>query len=60
MTHHVDEIIPEIDRVILLRRGRVAADGPRRTVLTAERLGPVFDAPLVVEESAGYYHVRVI
>ena len=59
VTHHVDEIIPEIERVILLHRGRVAADGPKHTVLTAERLGPVFDAPLVVEEAAGYYHVRV-
>ena len=59
VTHHVDEIIPEIERVILLHRGRVAADGPRHAVLTAERLSPVFDAPLVVEEAAGYYHVRV-
>ena len=60
VTHHVDEIIPEIDRVILLHRGRVAADGPKRTVLTAERLRPVFEAPLIVEEAAGYYHVRVV
>jgi iron complex transport system ATP-binding protein len=59
VTHHVDEIIPEIDRVILLHRGRVAADGPKHTVLTADRLGRAFDAPLVVDEAAGYYHVRV-
>ena len=59
VTHHVDEIIPEIERVILLQRGRVAADGPKRTVLTAERLGRAFDAPLVVDEAAGYFHVRV-
>jgi iron complex transport system ATP-binding protein len=38
VTHHVEEIIPEIDRVILLRRGRVAFDGPKRSVLTAPRL----------------------
>jgi len=59
VTHHVHEIIPEIERVILLQRGRVAADGPKRTVLTAGQLGRVFDAPLVVDEAAGYYHVRV-
>ena len=59
VTHHVDEIIPEIERVILLHRGRVAADGPKRTVLTAGPLGRAFDAPLVVHEAAGYYHVRV-
>ena len=30
VTHHVDEIIPEIDRVVLLKGGRVAADGSKR------------------------------
>jgi iron complex transport system ATP-binding protein len=60
VTHHVDEIIPEIGRVILLQRGRVACDGPKHTMLTAERLGRVFEAPLVVDEAAGYYHVRVV
>jgi iron complex transport system ATP-binding protein len=59
VTHHVDEIIPEIGRVILLRRGRVAADGPKDAVLTAPELSRTFDAPLAVERSGGYYHVRV-
>ena len=58
VTHHVDEIIPELERVILLRRGRVAFDGPKREVLTAARLGAVFESPVSVEESDGYYHVR--
>jgi iron complex transport system ATP-binding protein len=60
VTHHVDEIIPEIARVILLQRGRVACDGPKADILTAERLGQVFGAPLAVEPSDGYYHVRVV
>jgi iron complex transport system ATP-binding protein len=60
VTHHVEEIIPEIARVILLQRGRVAWDGLKPAVLTAERLGQVFDARLVVEQSDGYYHVRVM
>ena len=60
VTHHVDEIIPEIRRVILLQDGRVACDGPKPDVLTADRLGQVFDARLAIEEAAGYYHVRVV
>ena len=60
VTHHVDEIIPEIGRVILLRRGRIARDGPKPDVLTAEHLGHAFDAPVVVDEASGYYHVRVV
>jgi iron complex transport system ATP-binding protein len=59
VTHHVDEVIPEITRVILLRRGRVAADGPKADVLTSSRLSHAFDAPLVVDHAGGYFHVRV-
>jgi iron complex transport system ATP-binding protein len=59
VTHHVDEIVPEIERVILLRRGRIAADGPKSTVLTTTSLSHAFDAPLTVEHSGGYFHIRV-
>ena len=59
VTHHVDEIIPELDRVILLSRGRVAYDGPKSTVLTAANLSEVFDASLTVEHADQYYSVHV-
>ena len=38
ITHHSEEIVPEIDRVILLQGGRIVADGPKAEVLTGERL----------------------
>jgi iron complex transport system ATP-binding protein len=59
VTHHAGEIIPEIDRVILLSRGRVAYDGSKSTVLTAATLSSVFNAPLSVEKANGYYTVHV-
>jgi iron complex transport system ATP-binding protein len=59
VTHHVEEIIPEIDRVVLLKQGRIAADGTKAAVLTSATLSRTFDAPLVVSEGRGYYHVRV-
>jgi iron complex transport system ATP-binding protein len=59
VTHYADEIIPEIGRVILLDRGRIAADGPKPAVLTAPRLSRVFGAPLTVTEEGGYYHFLV-
>ena len=59
VTHYVDEIIPEIDRVVLLKRGRIARDGRKADVLTAPPLSDAFDAPLSVERAGGYYHVRV-
>jgi iron complex transport system ATP-binding protein len=58
ITHHIEEIVPEIDRVILLRDGRVAKAGPKRSVLTAEALSGLFDAPIALEESDGYYYAR--
>jgi iron complex transport system ATP-binding protein len=59
VTHHVDEIIPETTRVVLLRGGRIAFDGPPEDALTAQRLEEVFGGRLAVERSGGYYHVRV-
>jgi iron complex transport system ATP-binding protein len=59
VTHHAEEIIPEINRVLLLRRGRVAYDGPKRAVLTAANLTDVFDAPVTVAEADGYFSLHV-
>jgi len=59
VTHHVDEIVPEIQRVVLLQHGRIAFDGVPGDALSAERLRQVYGAPVVVTESAGYFHVRL-
>ena len=59
ITHHVDEIVPETRRVVLLREGQVAYDGGPEDVLTTARLSEVFGASLSVERAGGYYHVRV-
>ena len=59
VTHYVEEIIPEIERVVLLERGRIAFDGMKCEVLTDDRLSRVFAAPLVVHEANGYYHIRI-
>lgn len=58
ITHHVEEIIPEIGRVILLKSGRIAGDGPKRDVLTEARLGDTFGGPVRLEQSDGYYFAR--
>jgi iron complex transport system ATP-binding protein len=59
VTHYVEEIIPEIDRVVLLERGRIAFDGTKQDALTAARLSQVFAAPLTIHQASDYYHVRV-
>ena len=58
ITHHSEEIVPEIERVILLQAGQVVADGPKAAVLTAERLSRLFGLPIMVETAGGYYYAR--
>lgn len=55
VTHHVTDIIPEIDRVILLRNGRVWADGPTPEMLTAGSLSDLFGARIRVERREDHY-----
>jgi iron complex transport system ATP-binding protein len=56
VTHHLDDIVPEIDRVVLLRAGQVVADGPKADVLTSENLSAMFGVGVQVVQRAGYYH----
>lgn len=58
VTHHVSEIIPEIERVVLLRRGRVMADGPKNTVLTSDKLSELFAVPVKLFRDDGYFHLH--
>ncbi len=44
ITHHIADILPEINRVILMRAGRILADGPKQTLLTASVLSELFGA----------------
>jgi iron complex transport system ATP-binding protein len=57
VTHHLADIIPEIDRVILMRAGRIVADGRKQDVLTAAALAELFGLPVDLIEGDGYYHL---
>ena len=57
ITHHVSEIIPEIERVILLRAGRIIDDGPKVDVLTSEKMSALFGVPLQILPQGEYFHV---
>jgi iron complex transport system ATP-binding protein len=57
VTHHLPDIIPEMERVILIRDGSLFRDGPKPAVLTHEALSGLFGIPVEVLERGGYYHV---
>jgi iron complex transport system ATP-binding protein len=58
VTHAIEEVIPEIRRVILLRDGRVYKDGTKKDVLTSENLSELYRMNVRLDEDHGYYHVR--
>lgn len=55
VTHHLNEIPPEVDRVIVLSNGQVAADGPKAEVLDGALLSSIYGIPIRVAEFDGYY-----
>ena len=57
VTHHLSDIIPEIDRVILMRNGQIAADGPKEQTLTAAALKDLFGVEVELARRGGYYHL---
>ncbi len=58
-THHLEEILPEIEQVILLRSGRVFASGAKADVLRADVLSQAYVAPISVHEDGGYYRATI-
>lgn len=59
VTHHVEEIIPEIGQVLLLRHGRAMRQGDKAAVLTDAALGEAFDMPVRVTRHGEWYHAAI-
>jgi iron complex transport system ATP-binding protein len=57
VTHHLSDIIPEINRVIMMRAGQVVSDGPKQRMLTSDSLKALFGVDVELAERAGYYHL---
>jgi iron complex transport system ATP-binding protein len=56
VTHHLGDILPEIERVILMRAGRIVGDGPREELLTEARLSELFQAPVRIGRDEEWLH----
>lgn len=59
VTHHIEEILPEITRVVLLRRGQVLRQGAKQELLAAPLLSAVYGIPTRVAHHNGWYHASV-
>jgi iron complex transport system ATP-binding protein len=57
VTHHLSDIIPEIDRVIMMRGGQIVADGAKEKLLTPAALKDLFGVDVELAQRDGYYHL---
>jgi iron complex transport system ATP-binding protein len=58
VTHHVEEIPAAFTDVLLLRDGRVVAQGPIEVALTEENLSKTFAMPLILERHGDRWTAR--
>jgi iron complex transport system ATP-binding protein len=60
VTHHMHEVLPCIQRTVLLDQGEVAFDGSTEQAMVSEKLSQVFGCKLDSQRSAkGYWNVAI-
>ena len=55
VTHDLAEIIPEIERVIIMKQGKLFTEGKKEEILTPAILSEVFDTKVFVDHHEGWY-----
>lgn len=55
VTHHIHEIPPEVERVVLLKQGKILQDGKKRAILTETNLSALFECPISLVQANGWY-----
>ena len=58
VSHHVEEIPPGFTHALMLREGRVVAQGPLEAVMSAENLTATFGMSLLLTHEDGRYAAR--
>jgi iron complex transport system ATP-binding protein len=59
VTHHVEEIMPSITHALVMKAGRVIAEGPKHSALTSRILSEAFDAQIAIRRSKDRYSLTV-
>ncbi len=54
VTHSVETIVDEIERVIFINEGSVSDDGSMQEMLVSDKLSKLYDTPLKIINSKGY------
>ncbi len=59
VTHHLQDIIPEIDRVIFIKEGKIIRDGDKNEVLTKYNISELFGIQAEITKRDGYYYAWI-
>ncbi|MDR3075342.1 MAG: ATP-binding cassette domain-containing protein [Candidatus Methanoplasma sp.] len=59
VTHDLADIPKSIGRVVLMKDGKVYADGSKDELLTSDNMSRLYDEPIKVECNDGSYHMRL-
>lgn len=59
VTHHIEEVRPWIQRVLLLKGGKVLAAGTPKTTLTSALISELFDCPCTVVKRHKRYDLNI-
>lgn len=59
ITHDLTDIPISLDRIIMVKDGRVFADGPKKELLTSQMMSGLFDEPIKVQCIDGLYSMRM-
>jgi iron complex transport system ATP-binding protein len=57
VTHDLSDVIPEIERVVLMSKGRIVADGHKQDILQPGRLAEVFGIEVELARRNGHYYL---
>jgi len=60
VTHHIEEIFPEISNIALIHNQTIYKQGLKKDILTSANLSKIFDIDLIVEEENDRYHIKTI
>jgi len=57
ITHELEDIPKDVTRVIMIKNGRIFADGPKEKMLVSETVSELYDMEIRVTERSGSYHM---
>lgn len=60
VTHHVEEILPCLTHVLLLKDGKIHTSGEKNDVLTSEALSEIYGAEVELTDKNGRYALTVV